>query len=196
MVLSATNIQWLKKLPGMVAEDDLEVAYRFVHPLNRSRELVKETLAGAGDDEHLLWWIKIYNADQEQVLDAPLARKIHTSKPLRSVRENGPVVYNALFKIRDSFKHQGLAKSLYAAEGLLYKKWGVREIHMNARDDGLVVWVKNFGFLPRLPRVLATEYAEWARRRGISPSPPERAADYPAEFLRARDTLELFKVIE
>lgn len=195
MVLSAANVQWLKQLPGPVTEDDLEVTYGFAHPLNRSRELARETLARSGSDEHLLWWVKIYNADEEQVLDAPLARKVHMNKRLSSVRENGPVVYNALFRIKESFKRQGLATSLYAAEGMLFKKWGVKELHIDARDDGLVVWVKSFGFLPRLPGVLATEYGNWARRRGLDPTPPERAADYPAEFLRARDTLELFKVI-
>jgi hypothetical protein len=194
--LSATNVQWLKQLPGTVAEDDLDVAYGFAHPLNGSRRLSKETLSGSGKDEHLLWWITIYDTKEEPVLEAPLARKIYARTPLRSVRENGPIVYNALFKIKEGFQRQGLAKHLYAAEGVLYRKWGLKEIHINARDDGLIVWVKNFGFLPQLPDVLATEYGDWAGRRGLDPTPPVRAADYPAEFLRARDTLELFKVVE
>lgn len=197
MVLSAANVQWLKQLPGAVAQDDLDVAYGFAHPLNRSRELAKEILSKSGDDEHLLWWIKIFNADQEQVLDAPLARRVYASTQLRSVpvRANGPVVYNALFKIKDAHKRQGFAKNLYAAEGQLYQKWKLREIHIDARDDGLVVWVKHFGFQPRFPKVLRNDYIAWARRHRRDAEPPARPEDYPEDFLRSRDSLELYKEI-
>lgn len=195
MILSVATVRWLQRLPGTVAAHDLDVAYSFAHPLNQSRELAKEVLTTDADDEHLLWWMKIYTVDRKEVLEAPLARKVYDRAPLRSVRENGPVVYNALFQVKQSFKRQGLAKSVYEAEGALYKKWGLREIHINAREDGLVVWMKSFGFLPRLPKILATDYAGWARQRGLPPKPPDHATDYPAEFLRSRDSLELFKVI-
>jgi len=195
VVLSATNLRWLEQLPGSVAADDLDVTYSFPHELNHSRELAKQILQGSGDDENLLWHIQIYNADGEKVLKAPLSRKIYASTPLRAVRENGPVVYNALFLVNERFKRQGLAKRVYTAEGRLYKKWRLREVHLNAREDGLVVWVKSFGFLPRLPAVLATEYEDWAQRRRMDPTPPSRPADYPEEFLRSRDTLDLYKVI-
>jgi hypothetical protein len=73
---------------------------------------------------------------------------------------------------------------------------GLREIHIDARDDGLEVWVKYFGFLPRLPDLLAAQYVRWARgRKGCDPEPPRQAMDYPVEFLKSRDTLELYKVI-
>lgn len=197
VILSVASLQWLQQLPGAVAANDLDVAYSFAHPLNQSRELARESLTADVDDEHLLWWMKVYAADREEIFDAPLARKVYRNAPLRSVRENGPVVYNALFQVRQSFRRQGFATSLYTAEGALYKKWGVREIHMNARDDGLVVWVKSFGFLPRSSPFLATEYIRWARqRRGVAQEPPTSAADYPSEFLRSRDSLELFKVIQ
>jgi hypothetical protein len=197
IVLSVANVQWLQQLHGVVAANDLDVAYSFVHPLNQSRELTRESLAAGADDEHLLWWMKIYAANREEALDAPLARKVYRSMPLVSVRENGPVVYNALFQVKQSFKRQGLATKVYAAEGVLYKKWGVREIHMNAREDGLVVWVKGFGFLPQSPPSLATQYVRWARQRhDVAREPPAHVADYPSEFLRSRDSLELFKVIQ
>jgi hypothetical protein len=125
MILSSTNVRWLRQLPGaLVAETDLDGTYGFPHPLNHSRDLAKQLVMQSGDDEYLLWWLEIYDANRERVLEAPLARKVHQSKPLSSVRENGPVVYNALFKVKPSFKRRGLAKSLYVAEGLLYKKWG------------------------------------------------------------------------
>ena len=197
MVLSVANVQWLQQLPGVASAADLDITYSFAHPLNHSRELAKESLTGPGPGEHLLWWMKIYTAERREVFDAPLARKVYRSIPLQSIRENGPVVYNALFHVNPAFRRQGLARSVYAAEGLLYKKWGVREIHMSARDDGLVVWVKDFGFLPRSLPLLAEEYVRWARqRRGVAPEPPTRAADYPPEFLRSRDSLDLFKVLQ
>lgn len=197
VVLSVANVQWLQQLPGVVATSDLDVTYSFAHPLNQSRELVRESLAAGTDDEHLLWWMKIYAADRTEVLEAPLARKVYRNLPLRAARENGPVVYNALFQVKHGFKRQGFARSVYAAEGALYKKWGVKEIHMNARDDGLVVWMKGFGFLPRSLPLLAAEYVRWARQRpNVAQEPPALAADYPPEFLRSRDSLELFKVIQ
>jgi len=196
MILSSANVEWLRQLSGAeVAANDLDDTYGFHHPLNHSRNLSKQMVVTSGDGEHLLWWIEFYDVNRERVLDAPLARKVHRSYPLHSVRANGPVVYNALFRIKASFKGRGLAKSLYTAEGALYRKWGLKEIHINALDDGLVVWVKKFGFLPRLPGVLATEYADWARRKGIDPSPPVQPADYPEEFLRSRNSLELYKVV-
>lgn len=68
---------------------------------------------------------------------------------------------------------------------------------MSARDDGLVVWIKDFGFLPRSLPLLAEEYIRWTRqRRGVAQEPPTRAADYPPEFLRSRDSLDLFKVLQ
>jgi hypothetical protein len=160
-MLSVASVQWLKRLPGVVMANDLDVAYSFVHPLNQARELARESVSPDGGHEHLLWWMKIYTADREEVFDAPLARKVYRSVPLLSVRENGPVVYNALFHVKPSFKRQGLARSVYASEAVLYKNWGVREVHMNAREDGLVVWVKGFGFLPRSSLLLADEYVRW-----------------------------------
>jgi hypothetical protein len=197
MVLSSTNVQWLRQLPGAsVAENDLVDTYGFPHPLNHTRVLLRQLVMGAGDDEHLLWWLDIHDENRERVLEAPLARKIHRSFPLRSIRANGPVAYNALFKIKASFRDRDLAKHLYAAEGVLYKKWGVKEIHIVAHDDGLVVWIKKFGFLPRRPGALATVYANWAHRSGVPPVPPARPADYPESFLRSLNSLELYKVVE
>ena len=197
MVLSSTNVQWLRQIPGAsVAAHDLSDTYGISHPLNDSRELSKQIVERSGDEEWLLWGLKIYDANREQVLEAPLVRKVYRSRPLRSVRSNGPVAYNALFKIKARFKGQGLAKHLYAAEGELYKKWGVKEIHIVAHEDGLVVWIKKFGFLPRRPGALATMYASWAQRRNIAQSPPISPADYPESFLQSLDSLELYKVIE
>lgn len=197
IVLSAASVAWLQQLPGVVTANDLDETYRFEHHLNQSRELVKESLAVGRDDENLLWWMKICAASGEEVLDAPLARKVFKDFPLRAGRERGPVVYNALFQVKPAFKRQGLANRLYKAEGILYKKWGVREIHIDAREDGLVVWIKCFGFLPRSPSVLPADYPGWARqRKGVAPDPPAHPSDYPEEFLRSRSSLELFKVIQ
>jgi hypothetical protein len=51
VVLSVTNVRWLQQLPGTVTATDLDLAYGFVHPLNQSRELARESLTPEGADE-------------------------------------------------------------------------------------------------------------------------------------------------
>jgi GNAT superfamily N-acetyltransferase len=196
MVLSANNIEWLRELPGTVHESELEAAYSFEHPLNQSRRLVRETLSLDAGDANLLWWIEFRTAEQEEILDPPLARRIFKDTALASASGNGPVAQNALFMVKEQFRSKGLAKSLYEGELQLYKKWGLKEIHISARDEGCVVWPKKFGFIPRAPRYLEENYVEWARRRHIElPATLPNVSDYPEEFLRSRKSLDLYKVI-
>lgn len=197
VALSEKNLQWLQELPGSVAASDLDETYGFPHPLNQSRELAKELPTSNGSSgDHLLWWIKFYGPERQEILESPLARKLYKNSRLSSSRENGPIAHNALLLIEQPFRRQGFAKRVYAAEAQLYKKWGVKEIHIDARDEGLIVWVKKFGFLPRLPEALATQYDDWASKRPhAARQPPSLAADYPPEFLRSLNSLELYKVI-
>lgn len=196
VILSETNVDWLKALPGVVGAGDLEATYAFRHPLNHSRELTRQSLQQAPAEESLLWWVELRTAKGEVVLEPGLARRVLKSAALASVKENGPVVRNELFMIKKPFQRQGLARCLYDAELGLYQRWGVREIHISARDEGCVVWPKRFGFLPSVPGYLRAAYASWASRReaGVQPA-PSQISEYPDEFLRSLSTLELYKVL-
>jgi GNAT superfamily N-acetyltransferase len=104
-------------------------------------------------------------------------------------------VYNHLFRLKEKARRQGIGALLYDAEGELYRRWGLSEIHMTAMDDGLEVWVKKFRFLPVNAGALAAEYPGWARPRAQPIEPPEDPADYPSAFLRSRNQLDLYKVL-
>jgi hypothetical protein len=109
--------------------------------------------------------------------------------------KRGPVAYNHRFELRPIARRQGIATRVYEAEGELYRRWGQREIHMTAMHDGLEVWVKKFGFLPANAGALAAEYPGWARARGQPLEPPLDVREYPADFLRSRNQLDLYKVL-
>jgi len=74
---------------------------------------------------------------------------------------------------------------------------------MSALEDGPVIWIRRFAFLPSEPEVFEEKYREWARRKAMlqqqgpvpSPEPPERLEDYPEDFLRTQAGLMLYKVL-
>ena len=192
ILLRAVTVEWLQELPGTVANDDLEKCYGFEHALNADRKLLRETI----NDRSFMWHLEILDATGARVLEYPLAREVVREEQLRSARSVGPVVYNRLIEVLVANPRQGLASRMYEAEGELYRRWGLREIHMTAVHDGLWVWTrKEFGFQPANAGALAAEHPGWARLRGQPIQPPEDVVDYPEEFLRSRNQLDLYKVI-
>jgi hypothetical protein len=190
-------LAWLdENLPGDVVEDDLERTYAFRHPMNCSRTLEKLEIERRGPDHCALWWIDFFDARREKVLETPLARKVFGSLRLVSEpRVVGAVAYNANFTLRENYRGQRFARVVYANEHDLYCRWGVREIHMTAVQDGRWVWMKYFGFLPREPELLAEKYKGWASRRHPTPGPPTSPSDYPSDFLSSLGSLMLYKVL-
>ncbi len=157
-------------------------------------------------DTSFHWAIEFYDGNDDATLEKPLARSVHSLIPLLSAASEGPVAYNENFYVRPEHRKKKLGTALYAAERALYLRWGVREIHIDARDDGLVVWIK-FGFLPQEPEALQEKYGEWARRvtarlraegSATSPpklDPPEDPRAYPEAFLREQQGVMLYKVV-
>jgi hypothetical protein len=188
---------WLaQNVGGRVDEGDLERTYAFEHPLNASRELRRQGVERRSPPEHVLWHVEFFDPAGGRVLERPLARKVFAAERLFGrMPAVGAVAYNAMLYLREECRRQRFGRTVYASEAELYERWGIREIHMRALEDGPAVWVRHFGFLPCEPEVLAQAYVEWAPRHGHQPDPPSRAADYPAPFLSEQQGLMLYKVL-
>ena len=198
MRLSAEVRTWLtQNLRGHVEEDDLSRAYAFSHRLNATRELRRHGVERRSPPEHVLWHVEFFDPAGERVLERPLARKVFAAERLMGrVPEVGAIAYNAMLYLRPDCRRQRFGAAVYASESELYGRWGIREIHMRALEDGPAVWIKHFGFLPYEPEALAQAYLDWAPRHGLPPKPPIRAADYPGPFLSEQQGLMLYKVLE
>jgi hypothetical protein len=197
MRLSADVVHWLTQNRGRHVEDaDLERAYSFEHPLNATRELRRQGVERRSPPEHVLWHVEFFDAAGERVLERPLARKVFAAERLFGRAPGlGAVAYNATLYLRPECRRQRFGTAVYASETELYERWGIREIHMRALEDGPAVWVKHFGFLPCEPEALAQAYLDWAARHGLPRQPPARAADYPAPFLSEQQGLMLYKAL-
>jgi GNAT superfamily N-acetyltransferase len=199
MLLEAHVIAWLRDgLERAVDERDLDVTYAFAHPLNERRALKRQSIERPPrpTSESALWHVEFYEGAGRPVLEGPLARRLWCAAPLWSTPgSRGAVALNARFVVRDEFRRRGFAQAVYASERELYSRWGVREIQLTATDQGPVVWVKSFGFLPQDPELLAEQYRGWAARTGRPAEVPDDPKDYPAPFLSGCYGLMLYKVL-
>lgn len=187
--------EWLREnLQVVVSDDDLATTYDFAHAFNAHRELAKQQTSSVGD-ENLLWQIEFFDANGAKPLEAPLARRIFAAVKLYSVRAKGVVALNAHLALRAGNEKQGFGRVIYAREDELYRRWGVREIHLKALGDGPIVWIKKFNFVPQRPQFLAEEYRAWAPRNGYSATPPTDPINYPDAFLSHHEGLMLYKVL-
>ena len=194
MILSAQAVTWLHatlEAPSP-ASNDLEKTYDFSHALNARRECKELTQQ---PQQSLVWAIRFFDQNDEPILYGELKREVFAEFPLTSEPgSRAAIAQNKLFWLADSFKKQGFARAIYEREMALYRSWGIREIHLTAVDDGLVVWIKRFGFLPVKPDLLEEDYEGWARtwQRDPTPVPP---CNLPDDFLKSRDKLDLYKVL-
>jgi GNAT superfamily N-acetyltransferase len=183
---------------GTARHDDLSSAYAFPHALNKSGALKKGILEG-NRPSRFRWWVLLRDGDGRCLFEGetPLARRVGQAMSLASGAVSSgsgaaTIAFNDQLKIEPTLRGKGLARAIYDAEEALYRRWGVREIQIPmAQDDGLVVWIKKFGFLPQDPRTLAADYNDWPGSR--SAGPVSTPAGYPEQFLRTQGTLALYK---
>jgi hypothetical protein len=198
MRLEPHVVSWLReRLHCAADESDLATTYDFDHPLNHDRSLVRQVVDRMTPEESVLWHVEFRAPDGVVVLDGRLARRVFSSTALFASRgRTGIVAYNARFQVRAEFRGQQFARSVYASERELYRRWGVQEIQLRAVDDGPVVWVKSFGFQPQEPEFLAEAYRSWATRNGRPADPPDDVTMYPEPFLSTCQGLMLYKVLQ
>lgn len=193
--ISATSLQWLAAHAIVGHEADLETTYAFKHEYNARREITEQVTP----NQSLRWRVDICATDGARVVESPIVRQIFPSSALWSPgRSTGVVVYNHAFILVEAFRHAGVGRALYDAEDRLYRRWTVREVHLQAQQDGLVVWPKlGFTTTPDRLALLRQEYTSWARRAKSAPPAvwPDALDEFPAEFLRSRGQLDMFKVL-
>src|SRR5262245_41975033 len=144
MVLRPDVLERLRGMPGAVADDDFQRTYAFTHPMNAAQRLRSNHPLPGPDG--VQWQIELFDATGTPLCDGWLARNAYCSHPLVASRGRGAVARNARFVLSPTFRRRGVATALYASEETLYRRWGIREIHITAQQDGPVVWVRGFGF--------------------------------------------------
>jgi hypothetical protein len=204
--LTRDNLYWLRKnLTGLVTRWDLARTYTFRHPLILGRALEEQFVEDA-DTRAFRWKLRFYNDLDKSIRLTlnPIARSIVLDWELFGSDEVGVVALNDLLKLetfvaadgtRRKAHGHGIGPTVYDRELVLYRRWGVREIHLNAVDFGRTKWVK-LGFVPQDPGFVAEKYDEWARAQGVTTPLPADPKHYPPDFLKSFDWLPLYKVVQ
>lgn len=193
MTLDETCLTWLMAEGVDAREDDLAQTYGFKHRLNESRALTRCRLEPPEPPERLSWHVEFYAAE-EAVLEVPLAR-LFEPRGEDCTGAVARIVLNATFYLLPIHQRSGFARALYEAEEALYRRWGVREVHIEALRSGPLVWIKKFGYQPRDPEPLLIGYPSWARSRAGMPTYITRVEDLPDAYLAQLDHVSLYKVI-
>lgn len=194
LVLDGSILAWLHGLCPSAQPDDLDVTYNLSHPLNHSRTGAVSVQRAS----RLFWKVEFFEAGGRPVLDGWLARNLLPSFPLVSMPGTGVVVRNERLHVLLTYRGQGFASAVYDSEDRLYRRWGVREIHLTAEKDGPVVWVKKRGFVPQDIELVRADWRRWCRRTGHPLEFPDDVSQLPEEFLLScysAGHLELYKVL-
>jgi GNAT superfamily N-acetyltransferase len=190
MDLSADAIRWLSTHFAHTATvDELDATYSFEHRFNGTRKLVRQCATG----DRLEWRVEFVHGDTKTLV-LPLDRHVVPSAKLRGAARWGRVAYNEMFQICEQYRRQGFGRALHTAELSRYAAWAIEEIHVEAVDDGLVVWPR-LDFEPERPGLLARAFSVWSEKRGLALPPPAALRDYPDDFLREMAWLPLYKVV-
>ena len=92
----------------------------------------------------------------------------------------GTVAFNAVLEVVPELRRKGVARRIYEAEARLYAQWAVDEVQMHAKGDGLVVWIKKFGFTPPDLDQFNERHRRWCALRGRPPA--TTLLDMPDEY--------------
>ncbi len=193
--LSDDVIDWLnEKLDDpIVFADDLDRTYAFDHEFNGSSELLSQEVEPVRRG-HVRWRVGFTHPDGRELLELPMQRTVYPELGLcRGGR--GPLVENDSFHLVPAFWRRGFGSSVYASEARLFRRWGVREIHLTAVELGRVVWLKGFDFLPVNGPGLELEYKAWLSKHPENPKLPFPPKDYPEPFLYSLESIMLFKAL-
>ncbi|MFZ5477031.1 MAG: hypothetical protein ACOZNI_09680 [Myxococcota bacterium] len=194
MRLTREHASWLvTNIPGShVRPDDLERTYT-VHPPIPSAPALPHERRVAIDGDALVWEVFLETDTSVAVSDGWIARRLYAHIPFAGGIGEGAVAHHARLVLAPDFRRRTIGGTICANEERLYRRWGVREIHLHAKQDGPTVWIR-LGFAPRDPESLLAEFRRWAARRGHDPHLRDWA-DLPGEFLRGYSWLPLIKVL-
>jgi GNAT superfamily N-acetyltransferase len=154
-----------------------------------------------GDGNKLTYSVKLYLESGDPVLDREMERWLSDNKRLLQNPEvRAKVAFRVKFYCRSTFRGAGLATYLIPREEDAFRKWGAREIHVLAMDDGLWVWTRpQFGYTITQGDLqsLKQKHRDWQRARGSTQLVEiSRLDEFPRDFFETGVSfLSLFKVI-
>jgi len=153
------------------------------------------------DGNRVRYSVNLYLDSGSVIFDKAMERWLSDNKrSLERPEVRAKVAFRVKFYCRSPFKGAGLATYLLPREEAVFRKWGAREIHVLAMEDGLWVWTRpRFGY--RITEAdfetLKQRHKDWQRAMGYAPtSEINRLEDFPRNFLEtAVKFLPLFKVL-
>jgi hypothetical protein len=153
------------------------------------------------DGNKLRYSVNFYLHSGDPVLDQQMERWLSDKKRLLEKPEvRAKVAFRVKFYCRLPLRGAGLATFIIPREEDAYRKWGAREIHVLAMDDGLWVWTRpRFGY--RITEAdfetLKQKHKDWQRGKGSTQVVEVgRLEDFPRDFFEtAVNFLPLFKVL-
>jgi GNAT superfamily N-acetyltransferase len=197
MRLTEEQLDWLRRrIPGaQAAADNLVATYALATSVGPVTPAARR-VAVHPRDTHLFWRFDLVDESGQPLNEDWIARSVYAEACLHGGTGQAAVAEHARLVLRAPYRRLGLGRSIHAREQQLYRRWRIREIHMNAQQDGPVVWVRSFGFIPVDQQPLWAEWRSWARRRRLDPAAVTTCSQLPEAFLSGYSSLELYKVVE
>jgi hypothetical protein len=186
MSLAGEPLDWLERHDFDANVDDLNDTYAFFHPLLRDRTVQ----AFVWSEDVLRWHVDLLGHAGRSLLEGRMTRSLETHGPLYSSGGRGRIAINDSFRLREEFRQKRIATYTYEAEARLFARWAIREVHLEATDDGRVAWPR-LGYQAVYRFVLDEQFEEWS---GGQP-PPAELSEFPEEFLTSVPCIHMYKVI-
>jgi GNAT superfamily N-acetyltransferase len=151
------------------------------------------------DGNRVICTVSFRNAGGEPILERDLERWLCDNKRLSEKRGRARVACRVKFYARSNYRRQGFGQYILTREEDLFRRWGAKQIHVTAMDEGRWAWTREkFGYtLPSFDlNLLKQRYIEWQRENGLAPIIHAGAlSEFPKEFLlsAATHSLPLYK---
>jgi len=86
--------------------------------------------------------IDIYSEKKDRLNKTYIAREYHENYELRGTKELkvGKVALHQTFFLKEEYQKLGLATAIFEKEKDIYRENGFKEIHLDAVEDGVIVW--------------------------------------------------------
>lgn len=206
----SSNLKYLDR----ITEDDIKSAYDFNnfthHCTAVSRDGLSTSVAPIEDVSGSDWfshrvhyYVNITTRDGISILEdenLKIHRELYQNAKLRkpycdsTSTRFGRVVKNLRLILTEQYCGQGIGFTICDMEEVLYRKWGAKEIQLNAVRSGRVVWKKR-GFVLDCMHAgfVDTQYKFWCEKNNLEYLEKTDINDYPEEFL-VSDLIVAFKM--
>jgi GNAT superfamily N-acetyltransferase len=157
-----------------------------------------QLLEKTADGTKVVCQILFHTDTGEAILEKELERWLCDNKRLLGRSGRSRVACRVKFYVRRNLRGQGFAYYISMKEEELFRRWGAKEIHTTAMDDGRWAWTRpRFGYsIPVAEfQLLQQRYIEWQRETlAAAIIKASTMTEFPREFLlSAVGSVTLFK---